>query len=109
RPPSHQNGTSYGSVYGRMLEDRPAPTLTTGFMSPGRGRYVHPTRRRTLTLREAARIQGFPDNYRFVVTPKDPPQPTRIAQWIGNAVPMSLGYAAALSVLAVDQRERWRT
>ena len=109
RPPSHQNGTSYGSVYGRMLEDRPAPTLTTGFMSPGRGRYVHPTRRRTLTLREAARIQGFPDNYRFVVTPKDPPPRTRIAQWIGNAVPMSLGYAAALSVLAVDQRERWRT
>lgn len=109
RPPSHQNGTSYGSVYGRMLEDRPAPTLTTGFMSPGRGRFVHPTRRRTLTLREAARIQGFPDTYRFLVTPKKPPPRTKIAQWIGNAVPMPLGYAAALSVLAADQPDRWLT
>lgn len=102
RPPSHRQGTSYLSVYGRMRGDRPAPTLTTGFLSPGRGRYVHPTRRRTLTLREAARIQGFPDSYRFVADPTNPPSRTKLAQWIGNAVPMPLGYAAALSVLAVD-------
>jgi DNA (cytosine-5)-methyltransferase 1 len=103
RPPSHRNRTIYRSVYGRMRGEHPAPTLTTGFLSPGRGRYVHPTRRRTLTLREAARIQGFPDTYRFVANPANPPPRTKIAQWIGNAVPMPLGYAAALSLLAVDQ------
>lgn len=102
RPPSHRDGTSYKSVYGRMRGDSPAPTLTTGFLSPGRGRYVHPTRRRTLTLREGARIQGFPDTYRFITDPTIPPSRTKVAQWIGNAVPMPLGYAAALAVLAVD-------
>ncbi len=103
RPPSHRNGTSYRSVYGRMREEHPAPTLTTGFLSPGRGRYVHPTRRRTLTLREGARIQGFPNTYCFVTNSRKPPSRTRVAQWIGNAVPMPLGYAAALSLLAADR------
>jgi DNA (cytosine-5)-methyltransferase 1 len=70
RPKSHRDGTSYTSVYGRMKKDEPAQTITTGFMSPGRGRYVHPTRRRVMTAREAAR-----------------------------PVPMPLGYAAALSAL----------
>ena len=99
RPESHRNGTTYTSVYGRLRRDEPAPTITTGFMSPGRGRYVHPTRRRVLTPREAARIQGFPDTYRFVVDPSAPPTRAKLAKWIGDAVPMPLGYAAALSAL----------
>ena len=97
RPESHRNGTTYTSVYGRLRKDQPAPTITTGFMSPGRGRYVHPTRPRVLTPREAARIQGFPDTYRFVVDPSRPPTRAKLAKWIGDAVPMPLGYAAALS------------
>jgi DNA (cytosine-5)-methyltransferase 1 len=99
RPPSQRGGTTYAAVYGRMHMDRPAPTVTTGFMTPGRGRYIHPTRPRTLTPREAARIQGFPDTYRFVTDPRNPPNRSKLAKWIGDAVPMPLGYAAALSAL----------
>jgi len=67
RPDSHKGGTTYTSVYGRLRQNEPSPTITTGFMSPGRGRYIHPTERRVITPREAARIQGFPDNYKFDV------------------------------------------
>lgn len=66
RPECHKDGTSYTSVYGRMRPNEPAPTITTGFTTPGRGRFVHPTNRRTLTPREAALIQGFPLGYRFI-------------------------------------------
>ena len=102
RPACHRNGTTYSAVYGRMRRDRPAPTITTGFLTPGRGRFVHPTRRRTLSPREAARLQGFPDTYRFAPDPERPPTRSQLAKWIGDAVPMPLGYAAALSVLAPE-------
>ena len=90
---------SYTSVYGRMRPNEPAPTITTGFTTPGRGRFVHPTNRRTLTPREAAVIQGFPLTYRFVTESGSPPSRSQLAKWIGDAVPMPLGYAAALSAL----------
>lgn len=96
RPDCHKNGTTYGAVYGRMHWDAPSQTLTTGFLTPGRGRYVHPLRRRTLTLREAARIQGFPDSYRFEVGSGELRR-TVAAKWIGDAVPAPLGMIAALS------------
>lgn len=99
RPECHRNGTSYLSVYGRMHKDRPAPTITGGFLSPGRGRFTHPTQPRVLTPREAARLQGFPDGYWFGSEFDPPPPRTHLARWIGNAVPMPLGFAAALSAL----------
>lgn len=99
RPTCHRDGTTYQAVYGRMDRQRPAPTITTGFMSPGRGRFIHPTRPRTLTPREAARLQGFPDTYRFVLDPSAPPTRHQLGKWIGDAVPMPLGYLAALSAL----------
>lgn len=100
RPECHQDGTSYGAVYGRMYGDRPAPTITTGFMTPGRGRFVHPTERRTLTAAEAARLQGFPDGYVFQPGLDKRPTRAQLAKWIGDAVTAPLGYAAALSALA---------
>ena len=102
RPACHRDGTTYSAVYGRMRRDQPAPTITTGFLTPGRGRFVHPTRRRTLTPREAARLQGFPDTYRFFPADDRPPTRSQLAKWIGDAVPMPLGYAAALSLLAPE-------
>ncbi len=102
RPECHRDGTTYRAVYGRLRPDRPAPTITTGFLTPGRGRFVHPTEPRTLTPREAARLQGFPDTYRFAPDPKNPPNRSQLARWIGDAVPMPLGYAAALSVLGPE-------
>jgi len=65
RPDCHKNGTTYTAVYGRMHWDRAAQTITTGFGTPGQGRYIHPTRRRLITPHEAARIQGFPDWFDF--------------------------------------------
>ena len=102
RPVCHQEGTTYQAVYGRMSKELPAPTITTGFMSPGRGRFVHPTRPRTLTPREAARLQGFPDTHRFTLDPGHPPTRHQLAKWIGDAVPMPLGYIAALSAIGPD-------
>ena len=99
RPECHQDGTTYNSVYGRLFTDRPAPTITSGFMTPGRGRYIHPTQMRTLTPREAARLQGFPDTYRFHPDESRPSSKAQLGKWIGDAVPMPLGHAAGLAVL----------
>jgi DNA (cytosine-5)-methyltransferase 1 len=98
RPDCHKEGHTYPSVYGRMYPDKPAQTITTGFLTPGRGRFVHPTRPRVITPREAARIQGFPDNFQFVVNGYDPAR-NAVTKWIGDAVPSILGYAALLPLL----------
>ena len=100
RPECHREGTSYSAVYGRMHPDRPAPTITTGYMTPGRGRFVHPTKPRTLTPAEAARLQGFPVDYCFNPSGDRPAKRSQLAKWIGDAVAMPLGYAAAVSALA---------
>lgn len=99
RPDCHQDGTSYGAVYGRMHAAKPAPTITTGYMTPGRGRFVHPTEQRTITPAEAARLQGFPNSYCFSPALDRPATRSQLAKWIGDAVAMPLGYAAAASAL----------
>jgi DNA (cytosine-5)-methyltransferase 1 len=99
RPDCHKDGHTYPSVYGRMYWDKPAQTITTGFMTPGRGRYIHPGQRRVLTAREAARIQGFPDTYDFSVD-GGAPSKKALTKWIGDAVPSWLGYAAVLTALS---------
>lgn len=98
RPDCHKNGTSYKSVYGRMYPERPAPTITTGFGTPGQGRFIHPTRPRLITPHEAARIQGFPDSFRFF-EPGEQPTRSNLAKWIGDAVPSILGFTAIRRVL----------
>lgn len=99
RPDCHKNGHTYPSVYGRLSWDKPSQTITTGFMTPGRGRYIHPSQRRVLTAREAARIQGFPDTYDFTVDGTAPSKKA-LTKWIGDAVPCWLGYTAVLSALS---------
>lgn len=98
RPDCHKGGHTYPSVYGRLDWEKPAQTITTGFMTPGRGRFVHPTQRRVITPREAARIQGFTDNYDFRDGDADPSK-ALLSKWIGDAVPCCLGYAATLGAL----------
>lgn len=99
RPDCHKNGHNYPSVYGRLDWDKPSQTITTGFATPGRGRYIHPSQRRVLTAREAARIQGFPDNFIFAPG-EDPPGRKYLCKWIGDAVPSWLGYPAVLAALS---------
>lgn len=96
RPACHAGGShSYKSIYGRLAWDRPAQTVTTGFYSMCMGRYVHPSRRRTITAHEAARLQYIPDWFSFDRVR----QRTALAHMIGNAVPSRLSYAVALEWL----------
>ena len=92
----HKNvDTSRGGwpdVYGRLDPNGQAPTITGGFDSFSRGRYGHPYADRPLTPREAARLQGFPDNFEFAGTRHD------IRTQIGNAVPPPLAEAIGRSI-----------
>lgn len=99
RPDCHKNGTTYNSVYGRMRPDLPAQTITTGFFTAGRGRYIHPNGERVINAAEAARLQGFPDTYDFRPADGVDPSRSQLGKWIGDAVPMPLGFAAGLAVL----------
>lgn len=88
RPDCHQHEDhSYISMYGRLSWDLPAQTITTGFGSMGQGRYVHPSKARTITPHEAARLQTLPD---FFDLGADHRRKTW-AHVIGNAVPPLLG------------------
>lgn len=86
-------------AYGRLDPNGQAPTITGGFDSFSRGRYGHPHADRPLTPREAARLQGFPDDFEFVGTRYD------IRTQIGNAVPPPLAHAIGRAIrrsLAVE-------
>lgn len=79
-------------VYGRLAWDGQCPTITVGFDSFTRGRYGHPAQHRAITPREAARLQGFPDNFHFLGNRMD------VRTQIGNAVPPPLAKAAGLAI-----------
>jgi DNA (cytosine-5)-methyltransferase 1 len=89
-----ESGKTYSSVYGRMEWDAPAPTITTQCFGFGNGRFGHPEQDRAISLREAAIIQTFPKDYRFV--PDDAPvQFAPLGRLIGNAVPVRIGEVVA--------------
>ena len=97
---NHPSGAS--DVMGRLRWNRPSVTIRTEFFKPEKGRYLHPQEHRAITHFEATRLQGFPDDYRWVGTKTD------IARQIGNAVPIALGAAlgrAAASVLSASRTE----
>lgn len=75
------------SYYGRLRWDKPAYTVSTYFSRPANGCYIHPDEPRLITIREAARLQSFPDSFRFHGTGR-----SRFIQ-IGNAVPPLLAYS----------------
>lgn len=97
------SGLSYGSVYGRMQWDKPAPTLTTQFYRYGTGRYGHPEQDRALSLREGAILQTFPEQYQFVASGERAAF-TKIGRQIGNAVPPYL--ASAIGKAIADHLEK---
>ncbi|MGA2682051.1 MAG: DNA (cytosine-5-)-methyltransferase [Candidatus Bathyarchaeia archaeon] len=81
---------SRSTYYGRIDRKKPAYTISTHFSRPGNGCNIHPTQDRTLSAREAARLQSFPDWFRFCGKSK-----ASIFKQIGNAVPPLLSYAVA--------------
>ena len=99
RPDSHKKGHTYPAVYGRLSWQDPSGTITTGFNTPGRGRFIHPSLPRTLTAHEAARLQGFPDWFDFRLADGSVPSRTWLARMIGDAVPPKLGYVAAVAAI----------
>ena len=96
RPRCHRGWHSYKSMYGRLKYSEPAQTITSGFCSPGQGRFVHPTQRRTLTPHEAARLQFFPDFFDF----SSVPWRTDLAEMLGNAAPSKISSVIGLNLLA---------
>ncbi len=79
----------HSGSYGRLGKNGFAPTITTRFDTPSGGKFTHPTYDRTLTPREAARIQSFPDDYIFYGNKGS------ICKQIGNAVPPKCAYFLA--------------
>lgn len=77
----------YGSAYRRLAWDEPALTITTWVYHVGSGRFAHPTEDRAITMREAARLQSFDDDFIFpnLINP--------VSQMIGNAVPPLMAQA----------------
>jgi DNA (cytosine-5)-methyltransferase 1 len=90
-----QTGTT--DVFGRLWWDRPACTIRTEFYKPEKGRYLHPTEDRPITVREAARLMSIEDGFRFPETQSM----TSVGRQVGNAVPPLL--ARALASTLADQ------
>lgn len=84
--------------YGRVLEDHPAPTMTTRCTTPSCGAFIHPTLDRGLSLREAATLQTFPPSYHFVGGYDS------IERQIGNAVPVRMAHALGLAAASIIDR-----
>ena len=94
----HANGhKGHTDVYGRMFWDKPSPTLTCKCQSISNGRYAHPEQDRAISLREAAAIQTFPDDYIFYGSN------TSIAAQIVNAVPVLLGKVIGAHFLSLRE------
>lgn len=87
-----QGGTD---LFGRLWWDRPSVTIRTEFYKPEKGRYLHPEAHRPITHREAARLQGFPDDFVFEGTRIE------VGIQIGNAVPPPLATAIARHVFSL--------
>jgi len=85
--PCHKGHDGHSDVYGRIDPSLPAPTMTTACINPSKGRFVHPTEDHGITLRQAARLQSFPDWFNF--------EGGIIAGGVqvGNAVPVDLARA----------------
>lgn len=83
RPACHQdNNRGFSNVYSRMSWNNPSPTITGGCTVLSKGRFGHPTELRTISVREAARLQTFPDSFQFATDFID-----HASQIIGNALP----------------------
>lgn len=87
---TNENGEAHPGhtdCYGRLWWDRPATGLTTRCNSYSNGRFGHPEQDRAISIREAARLQGFDDSFEFTGNMSS------MARQIGNAVPVDLAYA----------------
>lgn len=92
-PPEHHTKSIYSGTWERMDADGVSVTITTRFDTPSSGKFTHPYLNRAITVREAARIQSFPDTFHFFGT-----KSSQMKQ-VGNAVPPMLAKAVAECIL----------
>jgi DNA (cytosine-5)-methyltransferase 1 len=97
-PKEHITKSIYSGTWTRMRKDEISATITTRFDTPSSGKFTHPYLDRAITVREAARIQSFPDNFRFIGN-----KGSQMKQ-VGNAVPPLLA-AAIAKVIMKDIKE----
>lgn len=92
----HKTFHGHTDVYGRMKWDEPSPTLTVKCFSLSNGRFGHPEQDRAISLREAAALQSFPDDYIFYGSVQE------IGRQIGNAVPVLLAKKMGAYILSKE-------
>ena len=81
--------SGYANTYGRLIENQPSTTITNNLCTPSGLRCIHYEQNRSLSPREGARIQSFPDWFQFYGSKAD------VTTQIGNAVPPLLAIAIA--------------
>lgn len=91
-PLEYHGKQKFSTTWSRLIWDQPSPTIDTRFDTPSNGRNSHPILNRTITPREAARLQSFPDSFIFLGTK------TAICRQIGNAVPPFMAKEIAKSI-----------
>jgi len=89
----------HSGAYGRLKKSDPSSTITTRFDTPSGGCFIHPIENRTLSPREGARIQSFPDSFRFLGNK------TSVYKQIGNAVPPKMSFFLANMISMVLSNE----
>ncbi|WP_417436933.1 DNA cytosine methyltransferase [Idiomarina abyssalis] len=100
RPNCHKgNNKGFANVYGRMSYESVSPTITCGCTVLSKGRFGHPTELRTISVREAARLQTFPDSFKFESDYID-----HVCQIIGNALPCEFARIMSESCRETIQR-----
>ena len=95
-PPEHLTKSIYSGTWCRLLEDDQAATITTRFDTPSSGRFTLPDQNRCITVREAARLQSFPDSFVFYGS-----KCSQMKQ-VGNAVPPVFANAIAKEILKAE-------
>lgn len=104
RPPCHKNRKDgFNNVYGRLSWEQVAPTITGGCTTLSKGRFGHPDKNRTISVREAALLQTFPIDYIF-----DTPYMDHVCEMIGNALPCDFAQILAkqcLDTLIIVQKK----
>jgi DNA (cytosine-5)-methyltransferase 1 len=84
--------SGFSTCYSRLEPDLPSVTITVNFVHPASNKCIHPLQDRALTPREGARLQGFPDSFKFIGSR------AQVVKQIGNAVPPLIGRVIAESL-----------
>ncbi|MCL2017438.1 MAG: DNA cytosine methyltransferase [Alphaproteobacteria bacterium] len=95
-PKEHLTKSTFGGTWCRLEKNKVSPTIVTRFDTPSNGQNNHPFLNRSITPREAARIQSFPDNFIFHGNKSS------VIKQIGNAVPPRLANAIATEILKAE-------